>query len=487
MVSVHSGLDAKSNTTVATRVHLAPELLQGLKVLSMPVPSLIQYSISQAEHNPLLELDYESDFFKLEHLPFEQVNYLSHDATLISEELGSHAFATQKERSIASFFDEDFSRIRERYSETETLREHLRLQVPRLGLEERESQNINALIELISDDGYFDGTLSEFAAERGICEKDALELLKLIQTMDPLGVGARSLAECLALQVDSKGPHPDVLRDILLNHIEEFVANKVDFLAHLYGVTSRTILQMKQEVQSMNPYPGASFSQQWSCGYIVPDIVVRHGSFGVEATVVGSERPCLRLNNEYLSMLESNNLDNSTRLFLREKDQDAKMVLRSLDARKSMLQSFASYLLKKQYRYFITEGQQLDPMTMCEVANALDVNVSTISRAVQDKYLQTPWGSFPLKSFFSRAIERETIFGASKNISSFEIKNMIRSIVEEEPSDHPYSDAEITDLLNAQGIVIKRRTVTKYRAALGIKTQSSRKWIAMGAKASQLR
>ena len=175
-------------------------------------------------------------------------------------------------------------------------------------------------------------------------------------------------------------------------------------------------------------------------------------------------------------MLGDDSLPKEAREYLQKSNAEAQAVLKSLDSRKGMLEHLAAVLLRRQARFFVTEGRVLAPMTMQDVADELGVHVSTVSRAVSGKYLQAPWGCIPMKSLFTRALPKTGAQGASQQVSSNDVKSMIANIIAAEPKDNPHSDQGICDILNGYGIEVKRRTVAKYRSALGIDSQSGRKW-----------
>ncbi len=450
-----------------TRVRLAPNLVQGMKVLAMPLGDLASYASRAAEENPLLEVDFESDPFRIGHLP-DQVERVR----------AQRRWRADTARN-AAHFEWDFSRIADSYSETESLAAYLRLQEDGLDLTEGELAVFDEIVEGLSDEGYFCGSVSEIAFEYGVSEDLVAGVLAKVQSLEPAGVAASSLAECLALQVNASFRYADQMRQILLHDLERFASNKLAELSHDYRIPQSAIVQMRSLVRTMDPRPGLAFCQRSAIQYVVPDITIRMEDGFIDAQVSGAEQPCLRLNADYLDLLEEKDLQQEALAYLNARYREARLVLSNLDQRQRMLQLFAAYLAKKQYRFFATEGHQLQPMTMRMVAKELGVSVSTVSRTVQGKYLQAPWGAMPLKSLFTRAVECRAPGSVSGEISSFEVKNAIRMLIEQEASDNPLSDAKITQILNGRGIDIKRRTVAKYRNELGIGTQSARKLMAV--------
>lgn len=528
MTSLGLDIDVAARGALKTKMHLAPTLLQSLEVLTLPVSDLVDYANKAAEANPLLEINYDSELFTFQPLPSEEAYQGALDAALDEHADGSDAVpdrsgaagarqgdagagnphdgaagddlsagstpagGTFEERapsdgastrggqgpgSIASAVDWDFSRIEDDCCETETLQEYLHLQASDLHLDPERSRIMDAVIESISEDGYFDADIASVAFELGVDEPQVSEALACVQRMQPAGVGARNLAECLLLQVED-GPYASATRRMISGHLEDLAHNRLSRLSRSLGVSTDEVAAIKRTIMAMNPRPGASFYQRATARYVVPDIIVKreNGEFSIE--VVGAGQPCLTLSDEYVDLLADDTLMKEARDYLTQKRTEAENVLRNLDQRRRTLQLFSVFLMDYQRQYFVSEGRHLAPMTMQQAADALGVHVSTISRAVQDKYIQTPWGTFPLKDFFTRALPQggDGASGAEEDISSFEIKRMIKELIAEEAADHPLSDAKITEVLNGRGIAIKRRTVAKYRSAMGIAGQSERRW-----------
>ena len=456
--------------------------MQGLEVLALPVTSLPDRITSMAESNPLLEINYDDDLFSYDTLPSEaafedakeRAESKAHDVTGWS--------APRHVPGIAGATEWDFSRIQDDCMETETLHEFLHLQATDLHLSASLAKVMDELIDSISDDGYFVGEVGMIAFDCGVGYDCVDELLGVLQRFQPAGVGARDVRECLILQIPESEPHAHVLRDLIENHLDDIAAGRLSSLTRELGISLDEMARLKREIIAMNPRPGATFYQRPDARFVTPDIIVRRKGSDFAVEVVGASCDCLTLNAEYVSMMEEGGMMREAAEYLRAKREEADAFLRSLEQRHQTLQRFGTFLVERQFKFFLTGGSALAPLTMQQAADALDVHVSTVSRTVQGKYIQTPWGTFPLKMFFTRAMPR-TLSGmgigaqtVNGTVSSFEIKQMIKDLIGSEDSERPLSDAKICDALNAKGIGIKRRTVAKYRESLGIEAQSKRRW-----------
>lgn len=455
-------------TSTQTRTQISPVAMQGLEVLSLPVTSLQDYLSKAAEANPLLELEYVQEGVSFDELAV----WKPQTPQKATEEGQGRTFG--RPAMLAGYKEVDFSRLTDACSETESLQMHLLLQLDaKHGYTPEEDAFIRRLIECIDDNGYFAGSLRQMAREASISTDEAERLLGELQTFNPRGVGARTSAECLKLQLTGTEPHYEQIRGILENNLDDLENNRIPVLVKQFGLTRDELRGIKEYLRKLDPRPGAQFSQGSSTVYVIPDISVlkRGGAFEVEVT--GDVGVKLRMSQEYLDLIDSKALGVEETHWLEERQGEAANVLRNMAQRKRTLHRLGTYLVKAQYDFFVFGPDRLRPLTMQQVADALDVHVSTVSRTVQDKHILTPWGCFPLKFFFSSRLE--TTDGHSAQ-SSQSVKARIKAIIAEEDAAHPLSDASITKMLNDEGIEIKRRTVAKYREALGIACQSKRRF-----------
>lgn len=465
-------LDPKQSAGLRARQRFAPSAIQGLEVLSLPIAALAEYATTMVEQNPLLDLDYDESFLTFEELPLEYESPLQ-EKEEDEERSEPFDFVLPSCSSERNAFD--MNRLHDDCVETETLKSYLRLQIADDLYDEKQKSIVQEIIESIDDDGYFSGNESQICSQFQIEAEVFVTLLNDVQSCSPRGVAARNLNECLLLQIDESFPYYPVLSTLLSEDLDVLASHKTALLLKKYHLSHDALLEIRDYITTLNPRPGAMFYQQQKTNYVIPDLIVKAKSTGFTVEVTGEVSETLVLNEDYLGLLEGKRVDNDTARWLEAKHEEARMILRNINQRKQTLYRFGLLLVEAQYDFFRFGEARLKPLTMQQVADVLRVHVSTISRTVQDKYVLTPWGTYPLKFFFCSSLactqsEKKTV------LSSLAIKSRIKELISTEDKQKPYSDASLMELLNKEGVEIKRRTVAKYREALGIEKQSQRRW-----------
>jgi RNA polymerase sigma-54 factor len=325
-------------------------------------------------------------------------------------------------------------------------------------------------LKYFDESGYFRGDIEEIATTANVSEELVEECLKIIQGLEPVGVGARNLQECLLLQIEWEYPDDELAQKIIQDHFILFAEKKWKPLAKELQVTVKEIQDVFDRVQELNPKPCAKFSADHT-HYIVPDAIIDATSEGISVRLWDAAVPKINFNDSYYKQFSASG-DRQVGKFLQEKMQDFQWIMKSIEQRKETLAKVIMKIAEKQEEYFLKGPQYLNPMTMKELALELDVHESTISRAVREKFVQTPSGTIPLKSFFSSTIQTVS----DESTSSSQVKNAISLLIQNENKQQPFSDQEIVEVLKTkEGIVVSRRTVAKYRDQLGIPSSSKRK------------
>jgi len=312
--------------------------------------------------------------------------------------------------------------------------------------------------------------LEELLAGTMATPKDFYEALGRIQRLDPPGVGARNTKECLLLQLDREDDEYEFKKLLIESHLEDIRLNKLPKIAR---DTQRDIEDVKElvgKIIAMNPKPGASYSAE-SVPYVLPDVIVDQIEGTYEVRLEDGYIPRLCVSGYYRDLLAAKNTTVQEKEFIRKKIESAKRLISSIEQRQATLFRIAVELVKVQQGFLDHGVNHLHPLRMQEIADALGLHVSTVSRAVSEKYIQTPRGIFPMKFFFSGATESSE--GDSQ--SRVSVQSRIRELVETEDHAAPLSDGDIVDKLKAEGLAIARRTVTKYRKALKIASSRQRK------------
>lgn len=465
--SATARVEVQPRAGVKARPHLAPGAIQGLEVLALPVTELSTYLQQLVERNPLLDVEEDAYSVALDEL----LDDTAEDEGPEWWETSSDSWMRRRTTVEASPFD--MGRLRDDCSVTEGLHSHLRMQLEGIGRTQVPRPLVEALIDCINDDGYFDGSLPMVCAEMDYLLEEGEQALAFIQTLQPRGVGARNLRECLLLQIDDSHPHAQAMRALIEEGLDDLAQNRTTKLTRTYHVSLDDLADIRAAIAALNPRPGASFSQRKTTVYIIPDLVVERRGPGFAVRVVGEFAERLIQHDEY-EQLVADSGDAEAKRWLEGKRAEANLALASVSQRKRTLFRFGSFLLEAQYDFFCRGEAALRPLTMQQVADSLGVHVSTVSRIVQDKFILTPWGTYPLKFFFDTALA--CVNGRSAaSLSSRAIKERIKELVAAENVRTPLSDAALTAALNGEGIDIKRRTVAKYREALGIPRQSQRR------------
>ncbi len=355
----------------------------------------------------------------------------------------------------------------------ETLREHLLWQLEMEHFTPREAVIGEAIVDYINDDGYLteslDNILAMLPAGAGYTMAEAEQTLTKIQLLDPAGVGARSLAECIAIQLhqlDPSVPGRELALTIAASHLDLVAEHELAMLRRKLGVSDAELEAALALVRSCHPRPGSAI-QAPTAEYVVPDVFVRKldGKWIVE--VNRTLAPRLRVNQAYAQMLRGN----GEHTVLRTQLQEARWLVRSLEIRNETLLKVANCIVARQNEFFEHGEEHMKPMILKDVAAAVGMHESTISRVTSGKYMRTPRGVFELRYFFSSQV----MGGDGTEQSSTAIRAKIRKLIGQESPDNPLSDSRVAELLQAEGVNVARRTVAKYREAMKIEPSSERK------------
>ena len=325
---------------------------------------------------------------------------------------------------------------------------------------------IRYIIQHIDENGYFTGNLDEMAEKLKLPYDLIEDGLAIIQTLEPEGIGARNLQECLLLQLDQN----ELAQKIISDYFIPFADKKWKQIAKELNITLKEIQEVFDEIQLLNPKPGASLGSEKTT-YVIPEVIVEKSGNGFIVKMFDDSLPRISFNDHYYQKLISTG-DPQVNKFLQDKLQDFQWIQKSMEQRKETLTKVVSQIIEKQPHFFQKGPHYIMPMTMKEIASELNIHESTVSRAVREKYVQTPVGNFTLKSFFTSTIQ--TVHDEST--SSAQVKNAICALIDKEDKHSPLSDQDIVELLKSkEGMVVSRRTIAKYRDQLGIPSSTKRK------------
>lgn len=430
-----------------------------VSILQMNSLALSEYARELAEENPLLEW--------AEDMPEEgRGERLLHKLEWLEE-------ADEQNRGLYRVEKEADGQERENFGarEGESLREYLLFQINILKIPEPHKVVLRFLAESTAESGYLEKDAIEMMVGRyPMKQTTAARILQEFQSLDPPGVGARDLRECLLIQLKQKNASPLAQR-IVEVHLEALAKNHLSAVAKAEKATMEQLMAALREIRTCQPRPGNGFAGEGQVEYVVPDILVERQNGSLVVTVNGAWVPRLHISHAYVKMLREG-ANAETENYISEKLKQAEWALQCITRRESTLQQVAEYIVAKQSVFFLENKGQLVPLRMTDVAEALGLHASTVSRAVKEKYLQCDRGVFPLHAFFSQALAKTEETGA---VSADSIKERLRALIAEENRQKPLSDRELTERLTAEGIQISRRTVAKYREAMGIPGAGGRK------------
>lgn len=440
-----------------TRLVMTPELRQSITILQYSIADLISFLQEKACENPLLDI-----------VEPEQM-YMSHD--LLRDR--QPPFIADGERDYDSYIrHDDYVNPIEYYRrEDHSLNAFLLEQVSYLTISERKRQVLSYLIGNLNENGYLDESYHQLPNPFDFSDEELEEGVKLLQQLEPLGVGARSLEECLLIQMRRSAYEDELCEQMILHHLPDLALKRYSKIAKMLQVSEHEVQQVADFIRSLNPKPGRLFSNQ-ELNVIVPDVLI-HRVPDQEFVVQANDLilPRIQFNTEYTSLLQQQRTE--TKEFLHEKLHQYEWIKQSLEQRQRTIIRVTEAIIQKQKDYFLTgDIAQLKPLSLKDIARKLGVHESTVSRATSQKYAQTPWGVFELKFFFSKKLPS---LKGSEGTSSESVKQMIKGMIEQENKVKPLSDQAIVQALNQKGVKIARRTVAKYREELGILSSAQRK------------
>lgn len=459
---------------------LAPQLRQSLHLLQVPILELQSVIEQELQTNPTLEEkliknepidpadekplspaderkqeEFEKEFEILAHIDDEWRDYFQMDNFNIPY--------TRDDAARREYFMNSIS-------QEESLQEHLIRQLALVELDSASMKIGEMLVGNINDDGYFTADVEELAVSTGHTREQVEEILEIIQEFNPIGVGARNLSECLMLQLQRLGLEDSPTAEVVQHHLDKLAAKKIPDIARAMKITPDAVQQIAHFIATLEPKPGRSFTAE-TATYILPEVIVKKIDDEYVVIVNNDQIPHLHISRQYRKLMENPQTTSETKKYIREKIQAGKFLISSINQRQQTIYRIASEIVRVQ-RDFLEHGvSHLKPLTMSEVAQVLGIHETTVSRAIANKYMQTPRGTFDMKYFFTPGFKTAD----GKEVSNTTIKDLIEQMIEEEDSLKPLSDSAIVKRLKDQGTTIARRTVAKYRDQLNIPPSHLRK------------
>lgn len=449
---------------------LAPQLQQSLQILQAPMLELRALVQAEMAINPVIEEERteptvedklaELDEFREE---FEHLSRLDDEWRDYMAQASAYSNRSDEE-------DERRQLLFNSLVSKETLQQHLMEQVRLSDILPEERKIVELVIGNIDDVGFLQSSVEEMSQNTGLAEEELRRALHFVQTLDPVGVGAHDLRECLLIQLQRLGREGSLEYRIASQYLEELGKRRFPEIARRLKTTIEQVQSAANFIATLDPKPGQTFSPNPN-RYVLPDVAIEKIDGEWQVTLNGDQIPHLRISNAYKELMAQDTNGTDVREYIREKIRSGKFLIKSIHQRQQTISNIAHEILFRQGDFFETGPTALRPLTMVQVADAVGVHETTVSRAISGKYISTPWGVFEMKYFFTPGYQTAD----GEVMSNTSVKNAIAELVKAEDTRSPLSDKEIVDILTARGIPIARRTVAKYRAELNILPSNMRK------------
>lgn len=487
---------------------LSQRMIQAMEILQLPLMELQERIETEMEQNPLLELD--------DTTPETQANPETHEneaegpRETVPDDTGilkkvevepnivlgespnlqdDFRIADEYAANYADTIDESPARSQnwlekeeERRSDaianipfrSETLQEYLVEQLSWFDLEPDLYNMLERIIYNLNPSGFLPGPLKDVLGAKATSEELRLaqKAMEIIRKLDPPGVGSQGIKECLLLQITPEIANHELLKTLITDHIEDIEHNRLPLISKKTGFTIAAIQEALQELRKLNPIPSTGFSER-SAPRVIADIVVdvdEEGNFVIR--IEEGEIPRLRISNYYRELMQQQDTDKDTKNYIKQKVGSAQWLIDSIKQRQSTLTKVAQEIVEHQTEFLQRGPIAIKPLKMQQIADKIGVHVTTVSRACDDKWMQTPQGLFPLKRFFASAVQA---VDGKEDVAQDAVRIKLQELIDQEDKSKPLSDEELVKQLEQAGYKIARRTIVKYRQIMNIPSSRERK------------
>ncbi len=475
---------------------LAPRMIQSMEILQLPILALEERIEQEMEENPVLELQEEEPEIAAEGAELEERQPpdapSEEERELVIDEAHSNEDDFERlmkmdeewpehfeERShpsrgeVEEASDRKLDAMANMVARPQSLQDYLHDQLGWFDLEPGLRAMADRIIYNLDTNGYLQGRLEDLLGPDAGPEDVALaqRALALVQKLDPPGVGARDLRECLLLQLVPGMPHYEQLRTLIANYLEDLEHNRLPVIARRTGYSIELIQQVLVELRKLSPKPGADFNNIL-VPPVTPDVFVEPDNSGqYRVRLEDGQTPSLFISPYYRKLFQNAETSPETREYIKRKVNSAQWLIDSIQQRRSTLTKVAQAIVDYQKQFLDKGPEAIEPLKMQQIADKVGVHVTTVSRAVDEKWIQTPRGIFPLKRFFCGG----TTSADGEEVAWDTVRLKLQEIVDAEDKQHPLSDDQLVQQLAAHGITVARRTVTKYRKAMGVPSSRQRR------------
>ncbi len=460
----------------AQKLVISPQLQHAIKLLQLSSLDLLKKVETELAENPFLEESCDDNLNEEDIAEKEKIDYTiagdykkesNNNEDNFFEDYNYSSYTKNTNLSNTDGNKQQF--LENAFAVEVTTYEHLISQLRIMDISEEDFKTAEIIISSLSENGYLETPIEEISNCVNRNTKDVLRVLKIIQNLEPCGIGARNLKETLLIQIEQLDEKNELSKSIIKNDLKLLERSKFKQIASKYSVDIKKIKEAIKVISRLDPIPARQFNSK-KIRYIVPDIVVKRVESGYSVSVNDYNLPLIRLNSSYKSLLHTEKVGEDAKHFFNNKYSEAKLLLSSLEKRKSTVIKVVKEIIDYQKDFFNKGPQFLKPLVLKDIAKEINMHESTISRVVANKYMETPWGIFSLKYFFSSKIGE----GFGQVRSSRSIKEIIKEIIANEKTSI-LSDDQIVKVLENRGIKIARRTVAKYRKKLKILSSFQRR------------
>ena len=474
---------------------LSPQQIQLMKLIQLPTQAFEQRLKQEMEENPALDTGKESEAEDDNLDEFDNsTDNLNDNETIEADDINVDDYLSDDEvpeyRTQANNYSADDEDKSVPYAAGTSFTQHLINQLNTFRLSEQNQDIAYFLVGSVDESGYIRRTLSDITDDLAFTqniyttEEDVENVLKIVHQLDPAGVGARNLQECLSIQLHRKEQNPDVeLATALIDKgFEQFTKKHYKKLMQKFNITEAQLKDAIEEIERLNPKPGGSYAgNNKIVEHVVPDFAIKIVDGELELTLNGRNAPELHVSREYNNMLkgykdtkQKSKAQKDAVMFIKQKLDAAKWFIEAVMQRQQTLFVTMSAIMNYQKKYFLTgDERNLRPMILKDIADKIQMDVSTISRVANSKYVDTPYGTKLIKEFFSESMTNDQ----GEEVSTREIKKILETVIEEESKKKPLTDDALAKILKEKGYPIARRTVAKYREQLDIPVARLRKKI----------
>ena len=438
---------------------LNPKQILEASIIQLNIFNLEKRVLEEIEKNPALEIE-ENNYDESSDSENEELNEFDFEELVSNPEEYEYTNKKRKSNYIEQVAD----------IQSASLYDDIMNQLNELNAKKDEIKIAEQILGNLDENGFLPIEPVLIADRLGFKESYVEKVKNTIQNLDPPGIGSSSIKECIISQLTKYYPEDSLSLEIIEKYFDDFAKHKYNNIAKKLNCSKDEVYKTSELVSVLNPSPAINYNLS-TVDHIIPDIIIEdiNGSWDIQ--INESNIPHIKINKQYINMLRKYNNDNDVKTFVKQKLNNAEWFISAINQRNNTIRKVMKAIIKRQKQYFDSDKKRLIPMILKDLAEDINMDISTISRVCNGKYVQMPWGIKELKSFFSEGVKMKN----GKNISSLIVKDILKDIINNEDKNSPYNDEKLTKQLNDIGYMIARRTVTKYRESLKISISRLRK------------